>query len=115
VWLYRIQINVFYSLQSLLSGTEVTFLEVARFHKSKKLRERKKKFENIYNKYLDLCSKCRNAKNNMIAILNNENLNKGSFELLNTVNLKNAVFWDIETQFVPHRRPITSQLQSSAG
>jgi hypothetical protein len=27
----------------------------------------------------------------------------------------NAVFWDIKTQFVPHRRHITSPLQSPAG
>jgi hypothetical protein len=29
--------------------------------------------------------------------------------------MKNVVFWDIKTQFVLHRRPITSPLQSSAG
>jgi hypothetical protein len=29
--------------------------------------------------------------------------------------VKNAVFWDIETQFVPHRRYIISPLQSPAG
>jgi hypothetical protein len=29
--------------------------------------------------------------------------------------MNNAVFWDIETQFVPHRRQITSPLQSPAG
>jgi hypothetical protein len=29
--------------------------------------------------------------------------------------MKNAVFWDIKTQFVPHRRQITSPLKSSAG
>jgi hypothetical protein len=28
---------------------------------------------------------------------------------------KNAVFWDIKTQFVLHRRDITSPLQSPAG
>jgi hypothetical protein len=30
------------------------------------------------------------------------------------VTMKNGVFWDIKTQFVPHRRHITSLLQSSA-
>jgi hypothetical protein len=30
------------------------------------------------------------------------------------VAMKNAVFWDIETQFVPHRRHITSPLQGPA-
>jgi hypothetical protein len=29
--------------------------------------------------------------------------------------MKNAVFWDIKTQFVPHRIHITSLLQSTAG
>jgi hypothetical protein len=28
--------------------------------------------------------------------------------------MKNAVFWDMKTQFVPHRRHITSPLQSPA-
>jgi hypothetical protein len=31
------------------------------------------------------------------------------------VTMKNVVFWDIKTQFVPHRSHITSQLQSPAG
>jgi hypothetical protein len=30
------------------------------------------------------------------------------------VTIKNAVFWDIKTQFVLHRRHITSPLQSPA-
>jgi hypothetical protein len=29
--------------------------------------------------------------------------------------MKNVVFWDIKTQFVPHRRHIISPLQSPAG
>jgi hypothetical protein len=29
--------------------------------------------------------------------------------------MKNAVFWNIRTQFVPHRKYITSPLQSPAG
>jgi hypothetical protein len=37
------------------------------------------------------------------------------FEVLMAVAMKNAVFWDIRTQFVPHRRHITSPLQSPAG
>jgi hypothetical protein len=32
------------------------------------------------------------------------------FEGFTTVTMKNAVFWDIQTQFVPHRRHITSPL-----
>jgi hypothetical protein len=31
------------------------------------------------------------------------------------VSMKNAVFWDIKSQFLPHRRHITSSLQSPAG
>jgi hypothetical protein len=29
--------------------------------------------------------------------------------------MKNVVFWDIKTQFVPHTKHITSPLQSPAG
>jgi hypothetical protein len=29
--------------------------------------------------------------------------------------MKNAVFWAIKTQFIPHRKYITSPLQSPAG
>jgi hypothetical protein len=29
--------------------------------------------------------------------------------------MKNAVFWDIKTQYVPHRKHITSPLQCPAG
>jgi hypothetical protein len=36
-------------------------------------------------------------------------------EAFTAVTMKNVVFWDIKTQFVPHRRYITSPLQSSAG
>jgi hypothetical protein len=38
-----------------------------------------------------------------------------SFEGLTAVTMKNAVVWDIRTQIVPHRRHITSPLQSPAG
>jgi hypothetical protein len=36
-------------------------------------------------------------------------------EVITAVTMKNAVFWDIGTQFVPHRRHITSPLQRPAG
>jgi hypothetical protein len=36
------------------------------------------------------------------------------FEVFTAVTMKNVVFWDIETQFVLHRRHITSPLQSPA-
>jgi hypothetical protein len=39
----------------------------------------------------------------------------GRFEVFTAVTMKNAVFWDIKTQIVPHRRHITSPLQSTAG
>jgi hypothetical protein len=35
-------------------------------------------------------------------------------EVFTTMTMKNAVFWDIKTQFVLHRRHITSPLQSPA-
>jgi hypothetical protein len=38
-----------------------------------------------------------------------------TFEVFTAVTTKNAVFWDIKTQFVPHRKHITSTLQSPAG
>jgi hypothetical protein len=36
------------------------------------------------------------------------------FEVFTEVTMKNAVFWDIKTQFVLHRRHITSLLHSPA-
>jgi hypothetical protein len=36
------------------------------------------------------------------------------FEVFTAVTMKNVVFWDIKTQFVLHRRHITSLLQSPA-
>jgi hypothetical protein len=36
-------------------------------------------------------------------------------EVLTTVTMDNAVCWDIKTQFVSHRKHITSPLQSTAG
>jgi hypothetical protein len=37
------------------------------------------------------------------------------FEVFTAVTMKNVVSWDIIIQFVPHRRHITSPLQSPAG
>jgi hypothetical protein len=37
------------------------------------------------------------------------------FEVFKALSMKNVVFWDINTQFVPHRKDITSPLQRSAG
>jgi hypothetical protein len=37
------------------------------------------------------------------------------FEVFTALTMKNGVFWDIKTQFVPNRRHITSLLQSPAG
>jgi hypothetical protein len=34
------------------------------------------------------------------------------FEVFTAVTMKNAIFWDIKSQFVPHRRHITSPLPS---
>jgi hypothetical protein len=36
------------------------------------------------------------------------------FEVFTAVTMKNVVFWDIKTQFVLHRRHVTSPLQSPA-
>jgi hypothetical protein len=36
------------------------------------------------------------------------------FEVFTAVTMKNAVFWDIKTELVPHSRHITSPLQSPA-
>jgi hypothetical protein len=35
-------------------------------------------------------------------------------EVLRAVTMKNVVFWDIKSQFIHHRRHITSPLQSPA-
>jgi hypothetical protein len=37
------------------------------------------------------------------------------FDVLTAVAMKNVVFWDIRTQYVPHRKHITSPLQSPGG
>jgi hypothetical protein len=42
-------------------------------------------------------------------------LQKVGFENLTAVTIKNAVSWDIKTQFVPHKKHITSPQQSPAG
>jgi hypothetical protein len=38
-----------------------------------------------------------------------------SSKVFTAATMKNVVFWDIKTQFEPHRRHITSPLQSPAG
>jgi hypothetical protein len=35
--------------------------------------------------------------------------------VLAAVTMKNVVYWDIETQFAPHKRHVTSPLQNPAG
>jgi hypothetical protein len=42
-------------------------------------------------------------------------VNDVGFEVFTAVTMKNAVFWDIKSQFVPHRKHITSPIQSRAG
>jgi hypothetical protein len=39
------------------------------------------------------------------------NIKNVRFEALTAVTIKNSVFWEIKTQFVLHRRHITSPLQ----
>jgi hypothetical protein len=36
-------------------------------------------------------------------------------EVFTACTMRNVVFWDIKTQFVPHRKHITSPLQSLDG
>jgi hypothetical protein len=43
------------------------------------------------------------------------NMNIIKLQVFTAVTMKNIVFWDIKTQFVLHRRHITTPLQSSAG
>jgi hypothetical protein len=44
----------------------------------------------------------------------NRKQHRAGFEVITAVSMKNVVFWDIKTEFVLHRRHITSLLQSSA-
>jgi hypothetical protein len=43
------------------------------------------------------------------------NIYRCKIEVSMAVTMENAVFWDIRTHFVPHRRQITSPLQSPDG
>jgi hypothetical protein len=60
-----------------------------------------------------------NSNNNTFKINFKKNANKlpsyVRFEIFTAVAMKNGVFWDIKTQFVLHRKHITSPLQSPAG
>jgi hypothetical protein len=47
--------------------------------------------------------------------LRNKATIKIRFGVYTAITTKNSFFWDIKTQFVPHRRHITSPLQSTAG
>jgi hypothetical protein len=51
----------------------------------------------------------------MKAILARSNVHCARVEVFTAVTMKNAVFWDIKTQFVLHRRHNMSPLQSPAG
>jgi hypothetical protein len=37
------------------------------------------------------------------------------FEVYTAVNMKNVVSWDIRTQFIPHEKNTTPQIQTTAG
>jgi hypothetical protein len=45
---------------------------------------------------------------------NNERRFIVRFDVFSVVTMKNAVFWDIETKFLPHRKYITSPQPSQA-
>jgi hypothetical protein len=52
----------------------------------------------------------------MLRIINincEQQINNEIFEVLTAVTMKNAVFWDIEAQFVPHRRHYFSATEPS--
>jgi hypothetical protein len=49
-----------------------------------------------------------------LVILYKEKKDYVRFEVFTAVTMKNVDFWDIKTQFVPHRRHITCPLQSPA-
>jgi hypothetical protein len=53
-----------------------------------------------------------NSKNYMRERSGNERVRLGG---VTAVTMKNVVFWDIKTHFIPHRRHITSQIQRPAG
>jgi hypothetical protein len=54
------------------------------------------------------------AKHSLLSALRT-GMNYARFGVFTAVKTKNAVFWDINPQFVPHRRHITSPLQIPAG
>jgi hypothetical protein len=64
-------------------------------------------------KISDYCKGSRDFKHiteyNELLIFPNER-----FEVFTAVTIKNAVYWDIKTLFVLHRRHITSLLQNPA-
>jgi hypothetical protein len=49
-----------------------------------------------------------------VTMVNTNMLRVVRFEVFTAVTKKNGIFWDIKTQFIPHRRHITSPLQSPA-
>jgi hypothetical protein len=57
--------------------------------------------------------KCENCTK-LYTVISNGTIFSLRFEVFTAVTMNNAVFWDINTQFVPYRRHITSQLQSPA-
>jgi hypothetical protein len=64
---------------------------------------------------LRFVEKCRSKLDYYIASICNPLQNYLRYEVFTAVTMKNAVFWDIKPQFVPHRKHITSLLQSPAG
>jgi hypothetical protein len=65
----------------------------------------------------DVCfvaSVIRNQSDCLQGILRRNHCMFVRLDVFTAVTMKNAVFWDIKTQFVLHRRNITSPLQSPA-
>jgi hypothetical protein len=58
---------------------------------------------------------CYRRENICFDVLHCSNLDSVRFEVSTAVTMKNAVLWDTRTQFVPHRKHITSPLQGPVG
>jgi hypothetical protein len=73
-------------------------------------------FDTITLEFLKYFLTRKTYENPPIHRLSNVDLNSHyvTFEVFTAVTMKNAAFWDIETQFVLHRKHIISPLQSPA-
>jgi hypothetical protein len=61
--------------------------------------------------YRTIATRNSNVSPLLLAVL----ISSKQIEVVTAVNTKNSLFWDMKTQFVPHRKHIASPLQSPAG